>query len=79
MHVQVQLTVPFSRTAFSSKASFEVRSSKLLNVSSLKASTICRVLAVSPQLCERNFVVNAGIHARCNFVIHCSNEILHVG
>lgn len=29
---KVQLTVPFSRTAFSSKASFEVRSPKLLNI-----------------------------------------------
>jgi PAP_fibrillin len=29
---QVQLTVPFSRTAFSTTASFEVRSPKLLNI-----------------------------------------------
>jgi len=33
---QVQLTVPFSRTSFSSKASFEVRSPKLLNVRIIK-------------------------------------------
>ena len=38
---QVQLTVPFSRTAFSSKASFEVRSPKLLNVRTAPLHLAC--------------------------------------
>ena len=45
MHgAQVQLTVPFSRTAFSSKASFEVRSPKLLNVriASVVFAVLCK-------------------------------------
>ena len=40
---QVQLTVPFSKTSFSSKATFEVRSPKLLNV---RSSDCCKLHCV---------------------------------
>ena len=50
--VQVQLTVPFSRTSFSTTASFEVRSPKRLQVSSkLTRPTLCPSLIIIGEYC----------------------------
>ena len=50
--VKVQLTVPFSRTSFSTTASFEVRSPKRLQVSSkLTRPTLCPNLISSGEYC----------------------------
>ena len=55
----MQLTVPFSRTAFSSKASFEVRSPKLLNVRHCPHTCLWRLVCCD---CQReDSLMNASL------------------